>query len=157
MRNLKAYEKLYIDSSKPAFTSNLSQEKDTVQIYHKKVKITGNVVVYDISFDALTEVIVNGEPFQMSTLQNYWLKNEFQKIPVHITFQNGASVPHLMVSNLNGVDIVDYLIQNVNNAKPASFHFENVTVFGNVFLEPGKIHNPNLKAIEANSVKYSGR
>lgn len=90
-------------------------------------------------------------------LRNYWLKNHFQKIPVHVTFQKGASVPHLNIKSLNSIDIRDYMVQNVDNERSVHFYFENVTVFGDVFLNPEKEHCPNLKAIDSGSIKYSGR
>lgn len=159
IRNLKAYEKLYINTSNPGFPSNfsLTPEKEVLQIYHEKVKITGNVSVNKIFFDNLAKVTVNGKSFQIPDLQNYWLKNEIQVIPVHVTFQNGASVPHLVTSSLNGVNLDDYMVQGVDNAKPAQFFFENITVFGNVILNETGEHKPDLKAIDAGSVKNSGR
>lgn len=155
IKNLKVYGELYINSSKPVFSSNPTEH--SLQIYHEKVKITGNVVVNDISLDAFAKLTVNGRPFQTNMLQSYWLKNDFQIIPVHTTFQNGASVPHLVTKSLNGINIDDYMIQNVNNAKLANFYFENVTVFGNVHLDQKKQHKPDLKAIDTKSVKYFGR
>lgn len=155
IRNLKAYGELYINSSKPVFSSNLTE--NILQIYHEKVKITGNVVVNNIFLDSIAKLTVNGRPFQTSMLQNYWLKNDFQIIPVHTTFPNGASIPHLVTKSLNGINISDYMVQNVDNDKSGRFYFENVTVLGDVHLDQKKQHQPDLKAIDADSVKYFGR
>lgn len=157
VRNLEVYGKLYLNSSKFGFTPNTVTAKNTLQIYHGKVEIRGNVVVDSISFDSLAKVIINGQRFQTSELRNYWLKNDFQVIPVHPTFQNGASIRYLVTGSLNGINISDYVIQNINNVKPANFYFENVTVLGSVLLDHRKQHKPDLKAIDAGSVKYSGR
>lgn len=149
-----------MDSSKPGFTTNSlenNRKNNTLQIYHEKVKIIGNVVINSILLDSFTTVIVNNQPFQMSMIRNYWLNNEFQVIPVHVTFQKGASVPHLITSNLNGVNIEDYMVQNLENKKPAHFYFENITIFGDIFFNPEKQHWPNLQAISDNSVRYFGR
>lgn len=121
------------------------------------MKIIGNVVLETMSLEPLAKVIVNGHPFEISMLSNYWLINHFQIIPVHVTFQKGASIQHLIVRSLNNVDKGDYLLQNVDNEKAAHFYFENITIFGDVFLNPRSQHWPDLKKIESESIKYSGR
>lgn len=160
IKQLKVYDKLYIDTSKRGFASNATEtihKNSTLQIYHKKVKIVGNVEVNSAFFDAHAKVTVNGQPFQNSIIRNYWWKNHFQVIPVHVTFAKNVSVQHLLTGALNGIDINDYMMQNRANVKSGDYHFENITVFGDVFLNENKKHWPDFKAIDSGSVKYSGR
>lgn len=155
--NFKAYETLLIDSSKPAFASIQDKNHSVLQIYHEKVKIIGNVVLSNAFLDPFTKVTVNGNLFQISMLENYWLKNDFQIIPVHVTFQKGLSIPQLLTSKLNGIDVRNYMVQNVENKNAGNFYFENITILGDVFLNPQKPHWPDFRAIDNGSVKYCGR
>lgn len=147
-------DKLYVNTSKPGFTENNSK---SLQVYHEKVKITGNVQIHSLFLSQLAEVIVNDRPFKTSMLSDYWLKNHHQTIPVHVTFEKGVSVPQLNVRSLNNIDVKDYLVQNVDNEKAAEFFFENLTVFGDVFLNPWSRHWPDLKEIDREAVRRSGR
>lgn len=158
VRNMKVYERLYIDSSKANInSSDVPKEEDVLQVYHKKVRITGNVVVDGVFLENQTKVMVGNRSFQVSDVKNYWLKNEFQVIPVHVTFQHGASVPHLVTTKINNVDIKKFMVQNVDNVTPGSFHFQDLTVSGDVFLNQNLRHLPDLRNLDRTSVKYSGR
>lgn len=43
------------------------------------------------------------------------------------------------------------------NQLPTNIHFENITVSGNVLLNPNVTHFPNLHEINKSTVKYNGK
>ena len=79
----------------------------------------------------------------------------YQTIVNHVTIRD-VTAPHLGIKYLNNDDIRNYMRVNSNNTSPTNYHFKNVTIIGNIFLNNSKLI-PDLKNIDRESVKFQGK
>lgn len=76
---------------------------------------------------------------------------------MHVTFENGLSVPHLITKSINTIPLNKFVYIGGRNENPAEFYFENITILGNVYLNNNAKNVPNFEEIDTKAVKYSGK
>ncbi|KAF5303213.1 hypothetical protein FQR65_LT08293 [Abscondita terminalis] len=129
---------------------------DLVQKYNKRVKITGNLFIKNISVLKGAQVIVNGVGFNDNLENTYWSKTKFQNIPF-FEAENGITTTHLSTVTLNNVLVSQYLTNDLEDKLPIHWIFKNVVIMGNVEVNPSVNHIPDVAQIDLLSVKRIGR
>lgn len=132
-------------------------ENSFLQLYHKKVKILGNVRIQNVDVLDTAKLLSNGTEFNSETLNNYWLKRTHQVIPNHVEALEGITTPHLTTQFLNNVKLSRYLLNNLEDKPPIKMYFENATILGNVYLNKSETHVPDLETLIEEAVKLNGR
>lgn len=70
---------------------------------------------------------------------------------------HSANVPHLSTKRINDVYIGNYMTSSSTNQFPPNIHFKNITVVGNILLNPNVTNYPNLQEIHDDTVKTTGK
>ncbi|RZC34014.1 uncharacterized protein BDFB_000847 [Asbolus verrucosus] len=132
-----------------------TNESDLLQRYNGKVTIKGNLILKNLNLGKSAKIVVSDEDFNPK-IDQFWTKTTQQVIPTHFEAQNGVSAPHIFTRFVNGINVDDYMLNSTHSQKFTKFYFEDVTVRGNVVLDPNEQHSPNLKRVQEESVKING-
>ncbi|GJQ67446.1 hypothetical protein Trydic_g5112 [Trypoxylus dichotomus] len=131
--------------------------KYEMQQIYKRVKIIGDVKVENLIFLPNTSLILNGKSFSITEIPNkYWLRNTPQSIPVPVEVLGGITAPSIITPLLNGIEISEYMINDLGDKLPSNYLFHNLTVIGDVIINRYLQHFPNLTKLNETSVKLTG-
>lgn len=128
---------------------------DFLQIYTGNVKIKGNLFLKHFNLGKSAKINISESEFNPD-FDRFWRKSTQQEIPNHFQAQNGVSTSHVTTVFVNNVEVNDYMLNSTQQKKPTKFYFENVTIKGNVLLNPEEEHSPDLQRIQKESVRING-
>ncbi|XP_044256902.1 uncharacterized protein LOC123006464 [Tribolium madens] len=132
-----------------------THESDFFQRYDGRVKIQGNLYLRNFELGNSAKILISGEEFEPE-MGRFWSKSGQQEIPTHFEAQNGISTPHLTTIFVNNVHVGDYMLNSTQQKKKTKFYFDNVTIRGNVLLNPDEEHSPDLRRIQEEAVIING-
>ncbi|EFA11168.2 hypothetical protein TcasGA2_TC004775 [Tribolium castaneum] len=132
-----------------------THESDFFQRYDGRVKIAGNLYLRDLELGKSAKMRLSGAEFEPE-MGRFWSKSGQQEIPTHFEALNGVSTPHVTTIFVNNVHVGDYMLNSTQQKRKTKFYFDNVTIGGNVLLNPDEEHSPDLRRIQEESVRING-
>nr|XP_023020988.1 uncharacterized protein LOC111509460 [Leptinotarsa decemlineata] len=133
-----------------------TDESDLFQHYSGKVTIKGNLHLKSLYLQPKTKLIVSGKQMSSDLANTYWTKSTNQKIDHHMTALRGLSTPHILTTVLNDINFSQYMLNNNNEKLETDYHFDTVSVNGNVILRNTAQHHPDVKQIGKEAIKTNG-
>ncbi|CAH0562664.1 unnamed protein product [Brassicogethes aeneus] len=133
-----------------------TNESDLLQVYNDEVHIKGDLYVSNLDIWDDTKLILSNENFNLD-FKKYWNKSaEHQVIDVHVEALRGMTTSSLRTNLINNRNINQFMRNTDQPQAKTNFHFENITIAGNLILDDNQMHTPDLKKIDADGVKTTG-